>query len=109
MDDDPVFKALADPVRRLLLDSLFERDGQSLGELETVVNAVTPMTRFGVAKHLRLLGDANLVTTRKRGREKLHHLNPVPIRQIHDRWIDKFTERRVTALTELKKHLEDET
>ena len=102
-DDDLVFKALADPTRRLLLDRLFERDGRPLTELESEVD----MTRFGVMKHLRLLEDAGLVVTRKSGREKLHFLNPVPIRQIHDRWIDKFTERQVTALVDLKAELEN--
>ena len=102
-DDDLVFKALADPTRRLLLDRLFERDGRTLTELESEVE----MTRFGVMKHLRLLEDAGLVITRKSGREKLHFLNPVPIRQIHDRWIDKFTERQVTALVDLKAELEN--
>ena len=103
-DDDLVFKALADPTRRLLLDRLFERDGRTLTELESEVE----MTRFGVMKHLRLLEDAGLVVTRKSGREKLHFLNPVPIRQIHDRWIDKFTERQVTALADLKSELENQ-
>ena len=102
-DDDLVFKALADPTRRLLLDLLQERDGRTLTELESEVE----MTRFGVMKHLRVLEDAGLVVTRRSGREKLHFLNPVPIRLIHDRWIDKYTERRVSALTELKNALED--
>ena len=97
-DDDRVFKALADPTRRHLLDQLFERDGRTLGELQAGVD----MTRFGVMKHLGVLEDAQLITTRKSGREKLHYLNPVPIRLIHDRWIDKYTERRVSALTQLK-------
>jgi DNA-binding transcriptional ArsR family regulator len=101
-DDDRVFKALADPTRRHLLDQLFERDGRTLGELQTGVD----MTRFGVMKHLGVLEDAQLITTRKSGREKLHYLNPVPIRLIHDRWIDKYTERRVSALTQLKSSLE---
>jgi DNA-binding transcriptional ArsR family regulator len=101
-DDDRVFKALADPTRRHLLDQLFERDGRTLGELEAGVD----MTRFGVMKHLGVLEDAQLITTRKSGREKLHYLNPVPIRLIHDRWIDKYTERRVSALTQLKSSLE---
>ena len=103
-DDDRVFKALADPTRRLLLDRLFERDGRTLTELESHVE----MTRFGVMKHLRVLEDANLVVTRRSGREKLHFLNPVPIRLVHDRWIDKYTERRVSALAELKQELEEE-
>ena len=89
-DDDRVFKALADPTRRLLLDRLFERDGRTLTELESELE----MTRFGVMKHLRVLEDAGLVVTRRSGREKLHFLNPVPIRLIHDRWIDKYTERQ---------------
>jgi DNA-binding transcriptional ArsR family regulator len=103
MDDDTVFKALADPSRRLLLDLLFERDGRTLTELD----AELEMTRFGVMKHLRVLEDAGLVVARKRGREKLHFLNPVPIRQIHDRWIDKYTEHRVSALLDLKTELEE--
>jgi DNA-binding transcriptional ArsR family regulator len=101
-DDDRVFKALADPTRRLLLDRLFTRDGRTLTELESDLE----MTRFGVMKHLRVLENAGLVVTRRSGREKLHFLNPVPIRLIHDRWIDKYTERQVTALTDLKRQLE---
>ena len=103
MDDDRVFKALADPTRRLLLDRLFERDGRTLTELESELE----MTRVGVMKHLRVLEEAGLVVTRRRGREKLHLLNPVPIRLIHDRWIDKYTERRVSALADLKNRLEE--
>jgi DNA-binding transcriptional ArsR family regulator len=102
MDDDRVFKALADSTRRLLLDRLFERDGRTLSELEAEVD----MTRFGVMKHLRQLESAGLVVTRRSGREKLHFLNPVPIRLVHDRWIDKYTERRVSALAHLKAELE---
>src|SRR5213595_417117 len=102
MDDDLIFKALADPSRRLLLDRLFERDGRTLTELD----AELEMTRFGVMKHLRVLEEAGLVVTRKQGREKLHFLNPVPIRLIHDRWIDKYTERQVSALLDLKSDLE---
>jgi DNA-binding transcriptional ArsR family regulator len=102
-DDDRVFKALADPTRRFLLDRLFERDGRTLTELESEHE----MSRFGVMKHLRILEDAGLVVTRKKGREKLHFLNPVPIRLIHNRWIDKYTERRVSALLELKDELEE--
>jgi len=102
-DDDRVFRALADPTRRLLLDRLFERDGRTLTELESELE----MTRFGVMKHLRVLEDAGVVVTRRRGREKLHFLNPVPIRSIHDRWIDKYTERRVSALADLKNELEE--
>jgi DNA-binding transcriptional ArsR family regulator len=103
-DDDRVFKALADPTRRFLLDLLFVRDGRTLSDLE----AGLAMTRFGVMKHLKVLAEAGLVVTRKSGREKLHFLNPVPIRLIHDRWIDKYTERQVTALTELKAELEEQ-
>lgn len=101
-DDDRVFKALADPTRRFLLDLLFQRDGRTLTELESGLS----MTRFGVMKHLRVLEQAGLVVTRKAGREKLHFLNPVPIRMIHDRWIDKYTERQVSALLDLKDELE---
>jgi len=99
---DDVFKALADPTRRSLLDELFKKDGQSLGELQRRL----PMTRFGVMKHLKVLEDAGLVVTRRSGREKLHYLNAVPIRMIHDRWIDKYTEPRVSALLALKAELE---
>lgn len=106
-EDDLVFKALADPIRRVLLDALFERDGRSLGELEQVVATVTEMTRFGVSKHLRLLEQADLVVTKRAGRTKLHFLNPVPIRLIHDRWIDKYTERRAAALVDLKRQVEN--
>jgi DNA-binding transcriptional ArsR family regulator len=105
--DDRVFKALADPTRRFLLDRLFVRDGRTLTELESEVDgARVKMTRFGVMKHLRVLEDAGLVVARRSGREKLHFLNPVPIRLIHDRWIDKYTERQVSALAELKTELE---
>ena len=97
-----MFKALADPTRRLLLDRLFERDGRTLGELV----AELEMTRFGVMKHLRLLEAAGLVVTRRSGREKLHYLNPVPIRLLHDRWIHKYAERPVSALVDLKRRLE---
>ena len=103
-DDDRVFKALADPTRRFLLDRLFERDGRTLTELE----AGLEMTRFGVMKHLRVLEEASLVVTRRSGREKLHFLNPVPIRLIHDRWIDKYREPRAAALADLKGELEEE-
>jgi DNA-binding transcriptional ArsR family regulator len=102
-DDDRAFRALADPTRRLLLDLLYERDGRTLTELESPLE----MTRFGVMKHLRVLEEADLVTTRRSGREKLHFLNPVPIRLVHDRWIDKYTERRVSALADLKSRLEE--
>ncbi|MGD0609295.1 MAG: metalloregulator ArsR/SmtB family transcription factor [Streptosporangiaceae bacterium] len=103
MDDDRVFKALADPTRRLLLDRLFERDGRTLTDLE----GGTGMTRFGVMKHLRILEEAGLVVTRRSGREKLHFLNPVPIRLIHDRWIDKYTEGPASLLASLKNALEE--
>jgi DNA-binding transcriptional ArsR family regulator len=102
VDDNRVFKALADPTRRFLLDLLFEREGRTLTELESQVD----MTRIGVMKHLRLLEQAGLVVTRRSGREKLHFLNPVPIRLIHDRWIDKYTERHASALANLKTTLE---
>lgn len=101
-DDDLVFKALADPTRRHLLDRLLEREGQTLSDLEDGVD----MTRFGVMKHLRLLEEAGLVITKRSGREKHHYLNRVPIRQIHDRWIDKYTEPTVTSLISLKAALE---
>ena len=100
---DAAFKALADPTRRDLLDRLFADDGQTLGALE----AGTPMTRFGVMKHLRVLEDAGLVTTRRRGREKLHFLNPVPIRLVHDRWVSKYAEPWVAGLSGLKQELEE--
>ena len=99
-----MFKALADPTRRGLLDELFERDGQSLSELERRL----PMTRFGVMKHLRVLEEAGLVKTRKRGREKLHFLNPVPIRLVHDRWVSKYAAPWAAALSGLKHELEEE-
>src|ERR1700753_2113882 len=102
MDNDRVFKALADPTRRLLLDQLFARDGLTLKELEAAV----AMTRLGVIKHLKQLESAALVITRRSGREKLHFLNSVPIRQIHDRWITKYTERHVSALIALQAELE---
>jgi DNA-binding transcriptional ArsR family regulator len=103
-DDDRVFKALADPTRRFLLDLLFAREGQTLTELESAVE----MTRYGVMKHLKVLEEADLVVTRRSGREKLHFLNAVPIREVHDRWIDKYTERHVAALIDLKHELESE-
>ena len=99
-----VFKALADPTRRSLLDELFEDDGQTLSALEERL----PMTRFGVMKHLKILEEAGLVTTKKRGREKLHFLNPVPIRLVHDRWVSKYAEPWAAGLTELKRQLEEE-
>ncbi|MDQ1480897.1 MAG: hypothetical protein QOI44_1758, partial [Actinomycetota bacterium] len=99
---DEVFRALADPTRRSLLDELFREDGQTLSALSERF----AMTRFGVMKHLKQLEEAGLVVTKKRGREKLHFLNPVPIRLVHDRWIDKFTEQRAFALADLKLRLE---
>ena len=102
-DDDRVFKALGDPTRRFLLDLLFEHDGRTLTDLESGLE----MTRFGVMKHLRILEEAGLVVTKRSGREKLHYLNPVPIRLVHDRWIDKYTERQVSALADLKHTLEE--
>jgi DNA-binding transcriptional ArsR family regulator len=102
---DLVFRALADPTRRELLDELFRRDGQTLTELEQRFE----MTRFGVMKHLKLLEEAGLVTSRKEGREKRHFLNAVPIRQIHDRWIGKYTARHTAALLDLKAELEKES
>jgi DNA-binding transcriptional ArsR family regulator len=99
---DEVFKALADPTRRELLDRLFERDGQTLSALEEPL----PMSRFGVMKHLKVLEEAGLVTTQKRGREKLHYLNPVPIRLIRDRWVSKYAAPWASALSELKRDLE---
>jgi len=104
-DDDRVFKALADPTRRFLLDRLFARDGRTLTELESEL----AMTRFGVMKHLRVLEAAGLVVSRRSGREKRHFLNPVPIRLIHDRWIGKYRERHVSALVALKNQLEERT
>ena len=101
---DAVFKALADPTRRSLLDALFEEDGQTLSALEGRL----AMTRFGVMKHLKVLEEAGLVATRKRGREKLHFLNPVPIRLVHDRWVSKYAEPWAAALSELKHTLEEE-
>ena len=105
MSMDAVFKALGDPVRRQLLDRLHARNGQTLGEL----CGGHDMTRQAVTKHLRILEDANLVVTMKRGREKLHYLNPVPIHDIADRWIGKYERSRLRALSDLKKQLEDKT
>jgi DNA-binding transcriptional ArsR family regulator len=102
-DEDLVFKALADPTRRFLLDLLFQRDGRTLTELESELD----MTRFGVMKHLRVLEDAGLVIARRSGREKLHFLNPIPIQVIHERWIDKYREHHASALLNLKAQLED--
>ncbi len=100
---DEVFRALADPTRRSLLDELFREDGQPLSALQ----ARLPMTRFGVMKHLRQLEEAGLVVTRRRGREKLHFLNPVPIRLVHDRWVSKYAEPWAAALSGLKSRLEE--
>ncbi|HEX5820724.1 MAG TPA: metalloregulator ArsR/SmtB family transcription factor [Solirubrobacterales bacterium] len=99
-----MFKALADPTRRHLLDRLFKQDGQTLTALEEDL----PMTRFGVMKHLRQLEKAGLVVTRRRGREKLHYLNPVPIRLVYERWVSKYAEPWVSGLTGLKRELEEE-
>ncbi len=101
---DEVFKALADPTRRSLLDELFREDGQTLGALEERL----PMTRYGVMKHLRVLEEAHLITTKRRGREKLHFLNPVPIRLVHDRWVSKYAEPWAAALSGLKKKIEED-
>src|SRR4030095_7200726 len=100
---DAVFKALADPTRRRLLDALFKKDGQTLSALE----ARLPMTRFGVMKHLRVLEEARLIVTKRRGREKLHFLNPVPIRLVHDRWVSKYAAPWAAALSGLQRRLED--
>src|SRR3990170_8425101 len=102
---DAVFRALADPTRRSLLDELFREDGQTLSALE----GRFAMSRFGVMKHLRQLEEAGLVVTRRRGREKLHFLNPVPIRLVHDRWVSKYTEPWAAGLTGLKQELEENT
>jgi uncharacterized protein YndB with AHSA1/START domain/DNA-binding transcriptional ArsR family regulator len=101
-DTDQVFKALADPTRRSLLDELFREDGQTLHQLQ----ARFAMTRFGVMKHLKVLEDAGLVVTRRQGREKLHHLNAVPIRLVHDRWVSKYAEPWAAGLSGLKQELE---
>src|SRR3954469_358392 len=101
-DVDTVFKALADPTRRSLLDELFREDGQTLSALEERFS----MTRFGVMKHLKLLEKAGLVVTKRRGREKLHFLNPVPIRLVHDRWVSKYAEPWTASLSGLKHELE---
>ncbi|HYH62421.1 MAG TPA: helix-turn-helix domain-containing protein [Solirubrobacterales bacterium] len=102
---DEVFKALADPTRRELLDELYRQDGQSLQALEGRLE----MSRFGVMKHLKVLEEAGLLTTRKQGRLKLHFLNPVPIRLIHERWVSKYAEPWAATLTGLKNELEDES
>jgi DNA-binding transcriptional ArsR family regulator len=104
MDQDVVFRALAAPTRRKLLDELFRKDGQTLSALERKL----PMSRFGVMKHLGVLEEANLVVTRRRGREKLHFLNPVPIRVIHDRWVSKYAAPLAATLSGIKKELEEE-
>ncbi|HEX3240635.1 MAG TPA: helix-turn-helix domain-containing protein [Solirubrobacterales bacterium] len=101
---DEVFKALADPTRRQLLDELFERDGQTTSELERRL----PMSRFGVMKHLKVLEAAGLLTTRRRGREKLHFLNPVPIQLVYERWVSKYARPWAEALTGLKQEIEEE-
>jgi DNA-binding transcriptional ArsR family regulator len=104
MDEDVVFRALAAPTRRRLLDELRRQDGQTLSELGSEL----PMSRFGVMKHLGVLEEANLVVTRKRGREKLHFLNPVPIRLIYDRWVSKYAEPLAATLSGIKRELEDD-
>jgi DNA-binding transcriptional ArsR family regulator len=101
---DAVFKALADPTRRGLLDELFKRDGQTLTALEERL----PMTRFGVMKHLKVLEEAGLITTQRNGREKLHFLNPVPIQLVHDRWVSKYAEPLAATLSDIKRELEEE-
>ena len=100
---DTVFRALADPTRRALLDALFAEDGQTL----LALTAPHDMTRIAVAKHLRLLEEAGLVVSRRRGREKFHYLNPVPIRLVHDRWVSKYAEPWAATLTGLKRTLEE--
>jgi DNA-binding transcriptional ArsR family regulator len=104
MDDDAVFRALADTSRRKLLDRLHEKNGQTLRELCQRLD----MTRQAVAKHLAILEEANLVSWKRRGREKLHFINPVPINGIAERWINKFERQRLSALSALKKHIEGE-
>src|SRR3954467_1237438 len=101
---DDVFRALADPTRRSLLDELFKQDGQTLSALQQRLT----MTRFGVMKHLRVLEQAGLVTTKRRGREKLHFLNVVPIRLVHDRWVSKYAEPWAAMLSELKRDIEED-
>jgi DNA-binding transcriptional ArsR family regulator len=102
VNDDLVFKALADPSRRRLLDLLYQRDGRTLTELDSELD----MTRFGVMKHLNVLEEAGLITTHRRGREKLHFLNVVPLQQIIRRWLDKYSAARADALIDLKNNLE---
>ena len=104
MEMDAVFKALADPTRRGLLDKLFEEDGQTLTALEERL----PMTRFGVMKHLKVLEEAGLVATTRNGREKHHFLNPVPIQLVYDRWVSKYSRPMAKTLTGLKRKLEEE-
>lgn len=104
MEDDAVFKALADAHRRTLLDVLFQRDGQTLGELCTHL----PMTRYGVMKHLQILEDAGLITTHKEGREKYHYLNPIPLQDAYDRWVSKYAQPWSQSLTGLKYALESD-
>jgi DNA-binding transcriptional ArsR family regulator len=105
MDEmDQVFRALAAPTRRKLLDELFRRDGQTLSELERKL----PMSRYGVMKHLAVLEEANLIVARRRGREKLHFLNPVPIRLVYERWVNKYTEPWAATLTGIKREIEEE-
>jgi DNA-binding transcriptional ArsR family regulator len=106
VDSDAVFRALADPGRRRLLDALYGEDGQSLGQLCTALPA---MTRFGVMKHLTLLEHAGLVVTHREGRTKLHYLNPVPIREIHDRWITKYAQPTTDAMLDLRRRVERDT
>jgi DNA-binding transcriptional ArsR family regulator len=103
---DEIFRALADPTRRAVLDALFDRDGQTVQALCTLFPT---MTRFGVMKHLDLLERANLITTRREGRTKLHFLNPVPIQQVADRWIGKYAQPFTRSLVELKAELEHDT
>lgn len=106
IDDDAAFKALADSTRRRILDLLHERNGQSLSDIEVQITRHSQMTRFGVMKHVKVLAEAGLITTERRGRNTVHYLNPIPIRLIHDRWIAKYTEAHVAALSDLKNRLE---
>src|SRR6202049_4118833 len=102
---DAVFRALAGPTRRSLLDELFREDGQTLSALQGRL----PMTRFGVMKHLKQLEEAGLVVTKRRGREKLHFLNAIPIRLVHDRWVSKYAEPWAAGLSRLKRQIEEQT
>ena len=104
---DEVFQALADPTRRGILDRLFSNEGQSVNELAAAF--ADDMTRFGVMKHLGVLENAGLIVTRRVGREKHCYLNPIPIKQIHDRWIGKYAERRASTLVALKRHIEEKS